>query len=129
MNNYLLAIGWWNFVGSLMMFTMIFQPIGKKILNEWCLLFKPEFVLDYWGKLWFFWACGLNVFFGLINIMAVKWGHNDVNIFLIWTDIISYCIFTCLAIWGLKSGKMGSGVYTAFVIFAVWITWGVWSVI
>ena len=124
MDTYLLAIGWWNFVGSIMMLVMLYQPFGKKVLNEWCLMFKPEFVLDYWGKLWFFWAAGLNVFFGLINIMAVKWGYNEVKTFLISFDIIAYVVFVGLSVWGLKAGKMGSGVYTAFVIFSIWIIWG-----
>lgn len=128
MDTYLLALGWWNFIGSIMMLGMLYQPFGKKVLNEWCLMFKPEFVLDYWGKLWLFWAAAINIFFGLMNIMAVKWGYTDVKIFLIWSDIVSYSIFTGLAVWGLKAGRMASGVYSAFVIFSIWILWGYWVV-
>lgn len=128
MDNYLLAIGWWNFAGSILMLGMLYQPFGKKVLNEWCLIFKPEFVLDYWGKLWFFWAIGLNIFFGLINLLSVRWGYDEVKRFLVWTDIVAYLIFVGLAIWGLKQGKLGSGIYTAFVIFSVWIVWGYWVV-
>ena len=129
MNTYLLAIGWWNFGGSIMMLGMIYQPFGQKILNEWCLMFKDKFTLDYWGKLWFLWAVGLNIFFGLVNIMAVKWGYDDVKIFLIWFDIIAYLMFVGLAAWGLKVGRLlKPGAYTAFVIFSVWVVWGYWVV-
>lgn len=124
MDTYLLAIGWWNFAGSIMMLGFIYEPFGQKVLNEWTLMFKDKFTLDYWGKLWCFWASGLNIFFGLINILAVKWGYNDVKTFLIWFDIIAYLIFVGLVIWGLKAGRLGSGGYSAFVIFGVWIIWG-----
>ena len=128
MDNYLLAVGWWNFVGSIMMLAMLYQPFGKKVLNEWCAFFKPEFVLDYWGKLWFFWAAGLNVFFGLINIKSVQWGYDEVKSFLIWADLVAYFICIGLVIWGMKEGKMGSGVYSVLVIFSAWIAWGLWVV-
>ncbi|MBK7811603.1 MAG: hypothetical protein IPO62_11560 [Saprospiraceae bacterium] len=51
MDTYLLAIGWWNFLGSLIMLGFIFEAFGQKVLNEWTLIFKDKFVLDYWGKL------------------------------------------------------------------------------
>lgn len=124
MDTYLLAIGWWNLAGSIMMLGFIHEPFGQKVLNEWTLMFKDKFTLDYWGKLWCFWASGLNIFFGLINIIAVKWGYNDVKTFLIWFDMIAYLIFVGLLIWGLKAGRLGSGSYSAFVVFGVWIIWG-----
>jgi hypothetical protein len=129
MNTYLLAIGWWNFAGSIMMLGFLYQPFGQKMLNEWISMFKDKFVLDYWGKLWFVWAAGLNIFFGLVNIMAVKWGYTDVQTFLIWFDIIAYLIFVGLVIWGLKVGRLlRSGAYSAFFIFSIWIIWGYWVV-
>lgn len=124
MDTYLLAIGWWNFVGSIMMMFMLNQSIGNKIMVKWCLIFKEKYAVGYYGKLWLFWAAGLNVFFGLINIMAVKWGYPEVKAFLIWTDIIAYLMFIGLSVWGLIAGRCASGIYVAFFIFTVWITWG-----
>ena len=125
MNTYLLAIGWWNFIGSIMMIGFFYQPFGKKMLNDWTRMFITEFSLDYWGKLWLMWAVGLNIFFGLINILAVHWGYEDVKTFLIWVDISAYAFFIGISIWGLKVGRCGSGIYSAFVIFAFWIIWGI----
>ena len=45
MNNYLNAVGWWNFAGSLMMIGMLNQSFGKKMLNDWTKIFKTEFEL------------------------------------------------------------------------------------
>lgn len=129
MDTYLLAIGWWNFLGSIMMLGFFHQPFGKKMLNEWTKIFSTEFALDYWGKLWLIWAIGLNIFFGLINILAVKWGFIEVKMFLVWFDIIAYLLFVGLAIWGIKAKRCGEGAYSVFIIFGVWIIWGLWVVI
>ena len=75
------------------------------------------------------WAIGLNIFFGLLNILAVKWGYIEVKTFLIWFDIIAYLMFVGLAIWGIKAKRTGEGIYSAFIIFGVWIIWGLVSVL
>jgi len=125
MDTYLLVLGWWNFVGSIMMLGFFNEQFGKKMLNEWTKIFSTEFVLDYWGKFWLFWAIGLNIFFGLINIMAAKWGFNELKTFLIWSDIIAYLSFVALAIWGIKAKRTGAGIYSVFIIFGAWIVCGI----
>ena len=127
MNNYLLAIGWWNFVGSIMMLGFFNQSFGKKMLNDWCKIFVTEFKLDYWSKLWLFWAVGLNIFFGAINIVSVKWGYEEVKRFLILFDVGVYVLFVVLSIWGIVVKRLAAGIYAAFAIFLVWIIWGVWA--
>ncbi len=127
MNNFLLTVGWWNFGGSLVMLCTLNEAFGKKLYNEWTKIFKPEFTLDYWGKLWLFWAAGINVFFGLVNVMAVKWGYAEIKEFLVYTDIVSYSAFLLLAVWGHVAGRCGSGIYSVYVIFSFWISWAVIS--
>jgi hypothetical protein len=75
MNTYLLAIGWWNLVGSILMLGLFNEWFGKKIFNEWSKIISTEYKLDYWGKFWLSWAIGTNIFFALINILSVKWGY------------------------------------------------------
>lgn len=124
MNSYLLALGWWNFLGSLMMIGFFNESFGKKVLNEWTKMFKTEFVLDYWSKFWLAWAIGLNIFFGLINILAVRWGYLEVKTFLICVDLVAYSLFVGLALWGIKAKRADTGIYSALLIFAGWIIWG-----
>ena len=124
MNSYLLAIGFWNFFGSLMMIGFFNEAFGKKMLNDWTKIFKTEFKLDYWSKFWLAWAIGLNLFFGLVNIMAVKWDYNELKKFLVYTDSVAYCGFLALAIWGKTAGRTASGIYSVFIIFSFWIVWG-----
>lgn len=127
MDTFLLALGWWNFVGSIMMLFMVYQPFGHNVLVVWTRIFRDDFVLNYWGKLWLLWAAGINIFFGLMHIMAVKWGYLDVKLFLIKMDIAIYAIFVLLVIWGISAKRMGSGVYSVFVVFLVWLTWAILS--
>ncbi|HLP14397.1 MAG TPA: hypothetical protein VK177_20880 [Flavobacteriales bacterium] len=126
MDNFLLTVGWWNFGGSILMLFFLYEPIGNAVLVSSTKIFNTPFKLDYWTKLWLGWAAGINVFFGLINVMAVKWGYIEPKVFLIWADIIAYCIFVLLAIWGHVAGRMGSGIYSVYIIFAGWITWGIY---
>lgn len=127
MDTFLLAVGWWNFVGSFFMLTFFNENFGKKVLNESTKIFVTEFTLDYWAKFWLAWAIGLNIFFGLINIYAVKWGYLEVKQFLICVDLIAYALFFLLAVWGLIAKRCGSGIYSVFIVFAFWIVWGCWA--
>jgi hypothetical protein len=111
------------------MLGFLYQPLGKKLLNDYMQLFKDEFKLDYWGRIWLFWAACLNIFFGLINILAAKWEHLELMLFLIKVDLVAYLIFVGLAIWGLLAGRLGKGVYSVFIVFAGWISWGTWTII
>ncbi len=123
-NYYLLALGYWNFFGSLTMIGFFNESFGKKMLNDWCKIFITEFKLDYWSKFWLGWAIGLNIFFGLINILAAKWDFIPLKQFIVCFDMGAYLTFIGLAIWGLKAKRCDTGIYTAFIIFAIWIIWG-----
>jgi len=127
MDTFLLSLGWWNFGGSITMLFFLNENFGKKMLNEWTKIFATEFKLDYWGKLWLVWAAGINIFFGLINILSVKWGYIEVKEFLIYCDLVAYSLFLILAVWGWKSNRMGSGIYSVFIIFSGWLAWGIYS--
>src|SRR5688572_5788424 len=126
MQNYLAALGWWNFAGSFFMLGFFDERFGKKVLNEWTMLFKQEFKLNYWSKFWLFWAIGLNIFFGLINICAARWDFKELSIFLTIADVVAYVLFVFLAIWGIKAKRTGSGIYSVFIIFGGWIAWGLY---
>lgn len=124
MNYYLLALGWWNLVGSLMMIGLFNESFGKKLMNDWTKIFVTEFKLDYWGKFFMGWAIGLNIFFGLINIYAAGLDVESLKRFIICFDMGAYLIFIGLAVWGMITKHLGTGVYSVFVIFGVWLIWG-----
>jgi hypothetical protein len=124
MDRYLTALGWWNLIGSIMMIGFFNESFGKKMLNDWCKIFATEFKLDYWSRFWLGWAIGLNIFFGIINILAAGWDLVQLKQFLIYFDMAAYLAFVGLVLWGLKTKHCASGAYTALIIFMVWIIWG-----
>ena len=126
MDHYLSALGWWNLAGCFLMFGVFNESFGRKVLNDWTKIFHVEYSLDYWSKFWLAWAIGLNIFFAMINILSVKWGYMEVKIFITWIDIIAYSLFGILCFWGLKERRVASGVYSAIIIFLVWISWGIY---
>lgn len=127
MNNYLQALGWWNLVGSITMIGFFNETFGKKMLNDWTRIFFVEFKLDYWSRFWLGWAIGLNIFFGLINIYASHWNFEPLKRFLIYVDLAAYLAFFLLAIGGLLAKRTGNGIYSVFVIFSMWIGWGIYA--
>ncbi|MCA1702921.1 MAG: hypothetical protein LC808_06460 [Actinobacteria bacterium] len=127
MNNYLLSLGWWNFAGSILMVGFFYQSFGKKMMNGWTKIFNTEFVLDYWGKFWLTWSIGLGIFFGLVNIYSAKLDYAEVKEFLIWLDVIAYIFLMGLSLSQIKAKRTGSGIYGVLLVFAFWISWGVWA--
>lgn len=123
MDTYLLAVGYWNLAGSIMMMGMISPYIGNKMLVEWSRIFSAQFQLGFYGKLWLFWAAGLNIFFGVTHITAATW-DEAIQMFFIKADIVIYIIFILLGIWGIIAKKCGIGIYVAFGVFLIWIGWG-----
>jgi hypothetical protein len=125
MKFFLLSVGWWNFAGSLLMIGFFHEGFGRKILNDWTKIFRQTFTLDYWSRLWLFWAVLFNVFFGLINIMAVEWNYPDVMRFLVVGDILGYGCFYMLAVRAFLRKQLGAGAYSVFIIFTGWLVWGI----
>ncbi len=125
MKLFLLTLGWYNFLGSLLMIGFFNEAFGRKILNEWTKIFREEFTLSYWSRLWLFWAIGLNIFFGLINIMAAAWNYHELLRFLVVSDIVAYGCFFLLTVRAYLLKYLDVGGYAVFVIFAGWLIWGI----
>lgn len=125
MDIFLNSIGWWNFLGSIIMLGFLNEEFGHKMLNKWTRIFVLRFKLNYWSKLWLFWAAGINIFFGLINIKGAQWDFMELKLFLIYSDICAYVVFILLVIWGIQAKKLGSGVASVLIIFLFWISWAV----
>ncbi|MES2588157.1 MAG: hypothetical protein V4622_04200 [Bacteroidota bacterium] len=125
MDTFLNAIGWWNFFGSFIMLGFLHEPFGHNILNKWTKIFFVKYKLNYWSRLWLFWAAGINVFFGAINIYGSKWHFIEVKHFLIYSDLLAYSIFLILVLWGIAAKKLAAGAASVIAIFCFWLAWGI----
>ena len=127
MDAYMTTLGWWNLVGSLIMIGFFNERFGQKMLNEWTGIFATRFTLNYWSKFWLGWAIGLNIFFGIINICAVFWAQVELKVVIISFDIAAYVAFILLCIWGKRTGHTGPGLYSCYIIFGIWLAWGIFT--
>ena len=127
MDAYLVAIGSWNLTGSLIMIGFFNEQFGQKMLNEWTKIFATKFTLDYWSKFWLGWAIGLNIFFGMINIFAASWAQVELKALIISFDIAAYVAFIFLCLWGKRTGHTGAGLFSCYIIFSIWIGWGIFT--
>ena len=94
------------------------------MLVIWTKIFREDYNLNSYGRLWCAWAAGINIFFGAVNIMAWKWQFEPLGKFLLYVDLAAYLFFMLLAIRAMVWGTSGSGIYSVLVIFSVWIGWG-----
>ena len=127
MELYLKAIGWWNLIGALLMFVFLSESMANKVLVEWSAIFTEKYTVTFYGKFWLVLAIGLNIFYALMNIMAGRWELSNVSSFIIWLDVIAYFSVLSMAVWGLATGKCGPGIYVGFMIFGIWILWGIYA--
>jgi len=127
MESYLIAVGMWNLVVSFLMIGFFYEAFGKKLLNEWTKIFTIEFKLDYWSKFWLGWAIGLKIFFGAVNIMAASSAKIEMQVMIICFDLLAYITLVCLAIWGKRVGRCGTGIYSVYFVFTIWIGWGIFT--
>ena len=125
MKTFIFVLGLWNFLGSFLMLGFLSEAFGRRVLNEWTKIFANEFTLDYWSRLWLFWAAGMNIFFGLVNIMASVWEFFPLFRFLVVSDLVAYAILFALALRAHQRGQFGSGGYSVLVIFSGWLLWGI----
>ncbi len=128
MENFLISIGWWNFIGSIFMLSLLNESLGKLVLNDWTKIFIEEYKVSYWSKLWLVWLIGLNIFYGLINVYVVKWGNYDFKYFVTYFDFFAYLFFLFLTFKLHFSRKCGIGVYIVFAIFIFWASWAVYVI-
>jgi hypothetical protein len=129
MKTYMLALGWWNFIGCFMMLGFFNEAFGRKVFNEWTKIMAVPFTLDFWSRFWMGWAIGLNFFYAGINLMAANWEFLPLMKFTVICDIVAYVFFMGLSIWGLAKKRLGAGGYSVFIVFGVWLGWGIWSLL
>lgn len=127
MESFIATLGWWNLIGSVMMFFFLNERFGSMVLVESTGIFKGPFRLDYWGKLWLAWAAGANLFFGIVHILTVHYKFYPLMIWIVWNDVIIYVTFILLSVWGIRAGRMGKGAFSVFIVFGIWLSWSLYS--
>jgi len=125
LNSFFLSLGIYNLVGSIFLLTFLSNRFGNLVLFKYFKIFSDPYKIDSPGVLWLTWVVVFNVFFSLLNILAIRWDLQAQSDLLI-LDLITYVVFLLLTIIALFSPRYSIGMYFNFPIFLFWIIWGLY---
>ena len=126
METFLLAVGYWNLIGSLVLYLMLKPTLADKILRLWTGIIAQPYEIGKYGALWLLWAATTNTFLGVINIFAAQWEFTSQTI-IIYADLFVYGVFLISAIAALKNVNYGKGHFLNILLFLLWILWATYS--
>ena len=129
MYTFLLVVGAWNFGGSLMMLGFVNEKFAHNVLVKWSGIFKETYTVNAYGRMWFIWAASLNVFFGLLDMLAWHWQFDPLGVCLSLMTLSAYLVVLILSIVALIRKKAGPGIYFTIALFTAWIVWGVYGLL
>lgn len=124
------SVGYWNLIGSIVLYLMLNQTIADKVMREWTWTFAHAYDIGKYGSLWLWWAATTNTFFGAINLFATSWELSSKAIVL-YSDLFVYSMFlppTLIAISNSASGegKYGTGNYFHLFLTCFWLLWAIY---
>ncbi|MEC4884936.1 MAG: hypothetical protein SAL70_26990 [Scytonema sp. PMC 1070.18] len=127
-NNFFLAVGFWNLIGSVFLYLMLNKTFADKVLRKWTGIITESYDIGKYGSLWLLWAATTNTFFGVINIFAVSWEPSS-KVVVIYGDVFVYAALFLPAIVVLSNENYGKGHYVNILLGIFWIVWAVYSLI
>uniref|UniRef100_A0A832H3B3 TspO protein n=1 Tax=Oscillatoriales cyanobacterium SpSt-402 TaxID=2282168 RepID=A0A832H3B3_9CYAN len=123
---FLLAIGCWNLIGSIVLYFMLNPAIADKILRQWIELITVPYEVGKYGSLWLVWAASTNMFFSVINVLAIHWARAS-QVVVICGDLFVYGILLLSMIVVLNDKGYGRGLYISIFLSIFWMLWAVYS--
>jgi hypothetical protein len=126
MGIYLTCIGVLNLVVAAVLLGAVNEWFADGILRRWTRMIPRDTPYTHGphGRLWIWWAIIGSSFFASINLLASNWPPEAAE-FIVIADVAWYSAFEFLAICGSLSGRFGSGMYVAHVL---WVGQGGWGV-
>ena len=128
MNQFLLYIGIYNVIGSLVLMTLNSEKITDTLLRKYTEIINEPYTHGPFGRLWLWWAASSNLFLGLIMILSTRWDEKAQKEVII-LAIITYVIMYLIMLFGGKKPKYGRGVIVTHALWILQITWGLWAIL
>jgi len=107
---FLLAIGYWNLIGSIALYLMLYPAIADKVLRQWLEVITVPYDVGKYGSLWFIWTASTNTFFSVMNILAARWTHPS-QIVVICGDLFVYSVFLLFIVIFINNENYSRGLY------------------
>lgn len=123
---FLLAIGYWNLIGSIILYLMLNPAIADKVLRQWIEIITIPYDVGKHGSLWLVWAASTNIFFSIVNIAAAHWEETSQRT-VIWGDLFVYGILLLSMIAVFNHENYGKGLYVSIFLGIFWILWAGYS--
>lgn len=121
-NVFFVSIGLYNLLGVLILALFINRKLADFVLTKHFQIFSENYSVGKHGNMWLIWSIVLNLFFAIINLLAIRWdeiAQHD----LLKTNILMYLAFFILTIFAVRSTSYSRGVWFNFLIFGFWIVW------
>ena len=125
---FLLSVGYWNLIGSIVLYLMLNQAFADKVMRQWTSIFAYPYDIGKYGSLWLLWAATTNTFYSIINIFAAHW-DKEVQTTVIYGNVFIYGLFLTLSIFALKNENYGKGNYVNIILFLFWLGWAIYCLI
>jgi hypothetical protein len=125
---FLLSVGYWNLIGSIVLYLMLNQAFADKVMREWTFIFAYPYDIGKYGSLWLLWAATTNTFYSIINIFAAQW-DTEIQTTVIAGNVFIYGSFLILSILAIKNENYGKGNYVNIILFLFWISWALYCLI
>lgn len=126
---FLLWIGLYNLLGSLLLMAMHDQRLADWLLSKGTQMVSEPYEHGRFGRLWLWWAATSNMFLGAVMMLASRWPtdiQREVTIMALAVYAIMYVV--CI-VGGRKRPPWGPGVASLHVLWPAQMAWGVWALI
>lgn len=126
MSDFLLWIGLYNLIGSIMLMAMHFEKIADILLRRATEIIAEPYLHGAYGRLWLWWAATMNLFVGVVMLLATRW-EKVVQQEIILAVVGIYVLMYLVMVFGGRKPKYGSGIYVTHVLWLIQIVWGIYT--
>lgn len=126
MSDFLLWIGLYNLIGSIMLMAMHFERIADTLLRRATEIIAEPYLHGAYGRLWLWWAATMNLFVGVVMLLATRW-EAVVQKEIILAVVGIYVLMYLVMVFGGRKPKYGSGIYVTHVLWLIQIAWGIYT--
>jgi len=129
MRPFLLYIGAYNAIGSLVLLLFLSQRKAELVLGKYLQVLARPYDHGTYGPLWVLWSMMTNLGVGVAMVLASRWPHADPQRDIALVAIGVYAIGLIMAFAGLRSANYRkSGILACIVLWIAQIAWGVYGV-
>jgi hypothetical protein len=126
MASFLLWIGAYNVLGSLVLMAMHSERVAELVLRRGTEIVPGPYRHEGFARMWLWWAAGTNLFLGVVMVRALAWPlavQREVTLLAVGV----YALLWLVAVAGLRRPRYGRGIYALHPLWLGQIGWGLWG--